>query len=115
MDENEKGAILRELKKVSKILTLSNVTIIEEELSKIVNTDARKKIWVLMDGKKMPKDLAEETGVTIMAVSKFLKAATRAGLIEYVQREAPSRILDYVPPLWIELLENEDRAPTEGS
>lgn len=115
MEENDKSAILRELKKISKILILANVAIIEKELSEIANTDARKKMWVLMDGKRMPKDLAEDTGVTNMAVSKFLRAATRAGFIEYVQREAPSRIWDYVPPSWIELLENGESALREES
>lgn len=112
MEENDKGGILRELRKISKILTLANATIIEEELAKIANSDARKKMWVLIDGKRMPKDLAEETGVTNMAVSKFLKAATKAECIEYIQREPPRRIWDYVPPSWIELLELEE---TEGS
>lgn len=115
MEDNNKNTTLRELRKISKILTLANAKIIEEELSKVANTDARKKMWVLIDGKRKPKDLAGETGVTNMAVSLFLKVATSAELVEYVQREAPRRILDYVPPSWIELLENEDRAPTEGS
>jgi len=109
MEENDKNAMLRELKKISKVLTLANAKIIEEELSKVANTTARKKMWVLMDGRRMPKDLAEETGVTNMAVSIFLKAATSAELAEYTQREAPRRVLDYVPPSWLELLEKEER------
>ena len=105
MEEDDRGAILRELKKISKVLTLTNAAIIEEELIKIINTDSRKKMWVLMDSHRMPGDLAKETGVTVMTVSNFLRAAAKAGVIEYTQREPPCRILDYVPPSWIELTE----------
>jgi hypothetical protein len=101
--EKEKDPTLRELKKISKILTLANAPVIEKELSKIANSDARKIMWVLIDGKRMPKDIAQEVGVTQMAVSYFLNAACTAEAIEYTQREPPRRMLDYVPPSWIEL------------
>lgn len=99
--------VLRELIKISKILTLVNASIIEKELSKIANSDARKKIWVLMDNKRMPKDLAEQAKVTAMAVSYFLNAAATAGFIEYASRSPPRRIIDYVPPSWIDLVMEE--------
>lgn len=109
MNENVEEEILtlRELKKISKILMIANASIIEKELSKLATSDARKKIWVLIDGKRMPKDLAKETGVTQMAVSYFLNAAAAAEFIEYAQREPPRKILDYVPPSWIDLLTKE--------
>ena len=102
--KKEDNATLRELKKISKILILANASIIEKELSKIANSDARKRIWVLIDGKRMPKDLAKEAGVTQMAVSYFLNAAASAEFIEYTKREPPCKILDYVPPSWIDLV-----------
>lgn len=95
---------LRELRKISRILILANAASIGKELSKICTTNERKKMWVLMDGKRMPKDLAKETGVTAMSVSRFLAAGVAAGLIEYNRGEPPRRILDYVPPSWIELV-----------
>jgi len=97
-------ATLRELKKISRIMILANAASVEKELSKIATTNERKKMWVLMDGKKMPKDLAKETGVTVMAVSNFLAAGVATELIEYNRGEPPRRILDYVPPSWIELV-----------
>jgi len=97
-------ATLRELRKISRILILANATSVEEELSKIATTNERKRMWVLMNGKRMPKDLARETGVTAMAVSNFLAAGVAAELIEYDRGEPPRRILDYVPPSWIELV-----------
>lgn len=105
--EKENNAVLRELKKVSKILILANASIIKNELSKIANSNARKKIWVLIDGKRMPKELAKEAGVTLMAVSYFLNAAASAEFIEYTKREPPCKILDYVPPSWIDLVMEE--------
>jgi hypothetical protein len=97
-------ATLRELRKISRILILTNAVAVEKELSKIATTNERKKMWVLMDGKRMPKDLAKETGVTAMAVSNFLAAGVAAELIEYNRGEPPRRMLDYVPPSWIELV-----------
>jgi len=52
----------------------------------------------------MPQDLAKETGVTAMAVSKFLASGAATEIIEYNKGEPPRRILDYVPPSWIELV-----------
>ena len=97
-------ATLRELRKISKILILANSAAVEKELSKIASTNDRKKMWILMDGKKMPADIAKETGVTTMTVSYFLNACIVAELVEYKRGEPPSRILDYIPPAWIELL-----------
>jgi hypothetical protein len=109
MNENveEENLTLRELKKISKILMVANALIIEKELSKLATSDARKKIWVLIDGKRMPKDLAKEVGITQMAISYFLNAAASAEFIEYTQREPPRKILDYVPPSWIDLVTKE--------
>ena len=114
----EPDATLRELRKISKILMLANAPTIEKELSKIATSDVRKKMWVLIDGKRMAKDIANEVGVTQMAVSYFLTAAVAAELIEYAPREPPRKILDYVPPSWIELVklptvEEEGKAEPE--
>lgn len=97
-------AMLRELRKMSKILILTNAAAVEKELSKIASTNDRKKMWVLMDGKRMPTDIAKEAGVTPMAVSYFLNAGVATELVEYKRGEPPRRILDYVPPAWIELV-----------
>jgi hypothetical protein len=98
---------LRELQKISKILLLVNATKIEQELSKIATTPERKAMWVLMNGKLMPKDIAAQAGSTTASVSRFLNAAIAAGLLEYNKGEPPRRILDYVPPEWVELLKLE--------
>jgi predicted transcriptional regulator len=100
-------AILQELKKISKILVLVNAPTIENELSKIANTDARKKMWVLIDGKRMPQDIANMVGVSGRAVLYFLEDMAAAGFIKYSPREPPQRILDYVPPSWIDLITKE--------
>ena len=53
----------------------------------------------------MPKDIATAAKVTPQAVSYFLSAAKAAELVEYDPRDPPRRILDYVPPAWLELIE----------
>jgi len=96
--------MLRELRKISKILILTNAKEVEKELSKIASTNDRKKMWVSIDGKRMPADIAKEVGVTAMAVSYFLNAGIAAGIIDYIRGEPPRRVLDYVPATWIELM-----------
>jgi hypothetical protein len=97
--------VLRELKKITKILILSNTRIIEAELEKIVSTNDRKKMWMLIDGNRGPQDIAKQIGITPQAVSKFLLTAKAAELIDYSRNIPPRKILDYVPPSWLELIE----------
>ena len=97
--------VLRELKKITKVLILSNARIIEAELEKIVSTDDRKKMWILIDGNHMPQDIAKQVGVTAQAVSKFLLIAKAAEFIEYSRNNPPRKILDFMPPSWLELME----------
>lgn len=95
---------LKELKKISKILILSNAAVIENEIAKIASTNERKRIWVLIDGIKMPADIAKEANTTAMTVSNFLNAGKFADLVNYTKGLPPQRILDYVPPAWIDLV-----------
>lgn len=97
--------ILKELKKISKILTLVYAKPIEKELGKIANTDKRKIMWVLIDGEKMSKDIAEILNVSEEAVNKFLRKLSVAGFATNPKGKPPKRIIDYVPPSWIELLD----------
>lgn len=97
--------ILRELRRISKILVLTNAQTIEEELSKIATTGDRKRMWILIDGHRMPKEIANEVGVTPMAVSYFLNAAVATELVEYSRGKPPRKVLDYVPPSWLNLIE----------
>lgn len=99
---------LKELKKISKILILSNASVIENEIAKIASTNDRKRIWVLIDGTKMPSDIAKEAITTTMTVSNFLNAGKIADLVEYTKGLPPQRILDYVPPSWIDLTKVSD-------
>jgi hypothetical protein len=102
---------LRELKKISKVLLLANSVAVEKEIAKIANSETRKKMWVLLDGKRLQKDIANQVGVTNAAVSYFVSAGVAANLIERTDGETPSRLIDYVPPAWIELTL---KPPTQG-
>ena len=61
----------------------------------------------------MPKDIAQNVGVSQMAVSKFLDCASAADLVVYTQREPPRRTLDYVPPSWVDLVITEEKEELE--
>ena len=120
---SDTDATLRELKVISKILLLSNSQAVKKEIEKICTSDGRKRMWVLADGNRMPAAIATEAKVTSMAVSTFLNAGESAGLIQYKRGEPPRRILDYVPPEWIELTlgaestlggEQQEKPETQG-
>jgi len=102
---SKKDPILTELKKISKLLTLAYGDAIERELSKIANTEKRKVMWVLIDEVRMVKEIANLVGVTEMAVSKFLKELSLAEFAENPRGKPPKRLINYVPPPWISLLE----------
>jgi len=105
--------ILYELRTIKKIMILSNADLVEKEIGKIANTDVRKKLWILINGKRMPGELAALLKIDLSTVSRFLTAASQAELIEYEQRNPPKKILDYVPPAWLELLPPEGESIEE--
>ena len=97
---------LRELQKITKILTLGHAEAIEKEIAKYATTDERKKVWVLIDGINMPKGMTRLIkGIKVRAIEVFLKEIERAGWIENPKKKPPRKLIDYVPPAWIELLE----------
>jgi len=108
--------VLEELKRISKILTLAHGELLEKELSKIATTDERKEIWVLIDGVKLPTDLAKDVGVSVRSINRFLAMAEKAGLIENPWGKPPKRKIDYVPAKWVELIklpEEEEKGVAE--
>jgi hypothetical protein len=106
---------LAELKKISKILTLAHAKTIEDELSKYATTDERKRIWILIDGTRMSKDIALSAGIKRRAVDLFLKALETAELIENARGKPPKRILDYIPASWLDLLKLDVTSQKEES
>ncbi|MCD6240819.1 hypothetical protein J7K27_04770 [Candidatus Bathyarchaeota archaeon] len=93
------SAELAELRKISKILILANAKAIENELSKYATTDERKKVWVLIDGKRMSKDIAQLAGIKRRAVDVFLQTLETAGLIENPRGKPPKKYLITYPLL----------------
>lgn len=102
---NKRNPILAELKKISKLLTLVHGDAIERELTKIANTEKRKVMWVLIDGVRMTRDIAKVIGVTEEAVNKFLRELNLAELAENPRGSSPRRLINYVPPSWVELVD----------
>lgn len=102
--------ILKELKKISKIITISNGQSLEKELSKYATTDERKKIWVLIDGTRTSEQIAKEIGITKRAVDIALQHFENAELIEKRKYGVPpQRVVEYMPPSWIELSQKSSR------
>jgi len=104
---------LIELKKISKILILANAEAIERELSSYATTDERKMVWVLMDGQRKSKELAQSVGISERAVNLFLMALEASELIENPWGKGPRRLLNYVPPSWVELVIREPKEEEE--
>ena len=97
--------LLNELKKISKILTISNGSSLEIELTKYATTRERKIIWVLIDGENHADDIAKIINKTKSGVDIFLKSLERAELVEKRKYGSPPvRMLDYVPSEWIQLI-----------
>lgn len=101
--------ILKELKKLNKIMTLSNGPNLEAKIEKYATSNNRKKIWVLIDGKKQSDEIAKNIGLTKSAVDIFLKILEDAILVERQFNKPPTRVLDYVPAKWVEILQTESK------
>ncbi|MCW4010078.1 MAG: hypothetical protein NWF05_05605 [Candidatus Bathyarchaeota archaeon] len=101
---------LKELKKISKILTLANAELLEKTIADYASTNERKMIWVLIDGVRFPKDMASEIGnIKVRAIEIFLEELEKAQLIENPKRKAAEKLIEYVPPSWITLLEENKK------
>jgi len=96
---------LAELRRISKLLTLVNAETLEKELAKYATTNERKKVWLLIDGKKTTEEIGKIAGMKLRTVQDFLKILTDAGLIE--SSRPSKRIIDFVPASWLELLQPE--------
>ena len=94
------------MRALRKTITFCNSALIEKKLSRIIKTPSRRKIWIYIDGNRHQPELAELSGVSQPAVSYFLNDAKLAGIIEYPKGKPPSRILDYVPAEWLDLVED---------
>lgn len=106
--------IINELKNISKLLTFAHSEKIKAELEKIATNDERKLIWVLIDGIKVNKIIAKKINITERSVRRNIKIFEEAGLVHNPRRKPASRLLNYIPPDWIELLPPEKELNEEG-
>jgi hypothetical protein len=101
---------LKELKKITRILTTINAEALEKVIAKYASTDERKKIWVLIDGTKLPRDMVAIIGnIKKRAIELFLDELERGQLITNPNRKPAEKLVDYVPPDWVELLERNKK------
>jgi len=106
--------IINELKNISKVLILSNSDKITTELEKTATNNERKIIWVLINGINDNKGIAERVGITERSVRRTIKLFEEAELVDNPWGKPARRLLNYVPPAWIELLPPEKEVNEEG-
>ncbi|MEX2193020.1 MAG: hypothetical protein WD717_06545 [Nitrosarchaeum sp.] len=114
MSNEEK--ILKELKKISRIITMSNGKTLETELENYANTKERKITWVLIDGKRKTDEIAKIVGQTKRSVDLFLDILEYAELIDERKYGVPPiRKLDLIPSTWISLIPKQTNDNTSKS
>ncbi len=94
---------VNELRKIAKILLMAHGEALERELLKVMTTDDRRLIWVLLDGESEPKEIATKSAIPLKTVLNFLTVLRKAELIEGGRGAPPRKRIDYVPPGWLAL------------
>lgn len=101
---------LEQLKKITRILTTINAEALEKAIAKYASTDERKKIWVLIDGTKLPRDMVAIIGnITQRTIERFLDELERGQLVTNPKRGPAEKLVDYVPLEWVKLLDRNKR------
>ena len=90
-----------ELRSIKRTLNIAFSDKIDSYLDNTITSHKRRKMWQVIDGEKMPNIIAEESKVTPMAVSLFLKFASELGLVQYQKGSPPRKIIDHVPAEWL--------------
>jgi hypothetical protein len=98
--------VIDELKKIRTILAFSNSKIIEKKLNQIIKTKKRKEIWIYSDGTRTQTEIADLVGISQPAVSTFVNDTELANIIDN-SGKGPARVIDYVPPSWVDLISRE--------
>jgi hypothetical protein len=111
--ESPQDPVLKQLQLITRILTIAHADRVANELAKIATTDDRKKMWILIDGKQMSRDIARKLNVSDRAVNYFLREATLAGFVENPRRKPPAKLIDFTPPSWLPLGEGLEEASGE--
>lgn len=93
---------LFELRAIKRILSIAHSDKLDVYLNEVITTHNRRKMWIALDGQRLPNDIAKEVGVSAAAVTYFLKTITDARLVEYEQGKPPRKIIDHVPTQWLE-------------
>jgi len=99
---------LFELRAIKRTLSIAHSEKIDDYLNEVITSENRRKMWIAINGERMPNDIAEEVGVSAMAVSRFLKSVIDANLVEYAKGYPPMKIIDHVPSKWLITTEEKE-------
>lgn len=98
---------LFELRAIKRTLSIAYAEKVDAYLNEVIRTPIRRKMWIALDGERLPIEIATEVGVTPAAVTFFLKTVTNARIIEYVRGQPPRKIIDHIPSDWFIEVEDE--------
>jgi hypothetical protein len=102
--EEEGLQLLREINENVKILRkLTEIQLrgpIKDELSKLVSSNERKKMWIFSDGTASTVEIAKRVGVSPRAIQYYVQDGLKAGFLRVDKRGYPSRTIDWIPPEW---------------
>lgn len=102
-DASPGDPVLRQLRTITRVLTLAHAGAIERELSKVASTDVRKRAWVLIDGTRNASEIARLLSQSPRTIQAFIATASSAGFVDAQAGKPVTRLIDYVPPAWLDL------------
>jgi DNA-binding transcriptional ArsR family regulator len=92
--------VYNELVNVRYLLEIAIRGELKKEIERVVTTDERRKIYVLLDGFSSTEQIAQKAGVSQRSVQLLVKELVDAGLVVIEKRGYPKRVFDYIPSEW---------------
>ena len=92
--------VYNELVNVRHLLEIAIRGELKKEIERVVTTDERRRIYVLLDGFSSTEQIAQRAGVSQRSVQLLVKELVDAGLVVMERRGYPKRVFDYIPSEW---------------
>ena len=99
--------IIFQLRAINRTLGIAYAEKLDAYLNEVIRTPVRRKMWIALNGTRLPNEIATEVDVSPAAVTYFLKTITNARIVEYIQGQPPRKIIDHIPFEWLIEVEDE--------